>query len=488
MLKKFGSLIRTFFWAPFLMAFIGYYVMDGGSNEMSVLEAIYASAALYFVNPVLDKTNLTIIIAQLFALIVTADVLLSLISSVFGSVSKLFIKMYRDSTAVYTDTDFGESLLSTVKHGYMGTDRLYGKEEGTKDHIIMFKEDSFNLSFYEAHKASFDKKNRRVFIALNHMDSSLLRSFDDPNVHFFCLDEIAARDFWKKNNLYDELNSDEPSNPAEKIYKIAILGYGNVGKSVFRQGYLNNLYNLNQRIEYHIWGCDCLDKQTLDKLNTGNSDTIVGHEGNFRDNISEIEEMDRIIVTEGDIIDTTQVLLRRNKNYKIYCYNSEELDLSSFYATDRVFTFGNLSGLLNCDNIKTEKLFRMAKLLNYDYILRSEGKYTDTLPEDSENVIEKEWRGLNGFTKGSNVAHADYFWIEEKNSNAGMADETRWELEHIRWCRYHYINGWSFAEGPKNFAAKTHKDLVPFKMLSLESKKKDGVYNMVIRQELEELS
>ena len=51
------------------------------------------------------------------------------------------------------------------------------------------------------------------------------------------------------------------------------------------------------------------------------------------------------------------------------------------------------------------------------------------------------------------------------------------ELEHIRWCRYHYLNNWSYGvpEGGKNKdkIRRIHTDLLPYGELSEEDKEKD---------------
>ena len=51
-------------------------------------------------------------------------------------------------------------------------------------------------------------------------------------------------------------------------------------------------------------------------------------------------------------------------------------------------------------------------------------------------------------------------------------DEKIAELEHIRWCRYHYLHNWKYA--PHTDAAKrVHNCLIPFEDLSEEEKIKD---------------
>lgn len=54
--------------------------------------------------------------------------------------------------------------------------------------------------------------------------------------------------------------------------------------------------------------------------------------------------------------------------------------------------------------------------------------------------------------------------------------ETLAHLEHIRWCRYHYINNWQHGKpenGRKDKAKRIHADLVPYESLTEAEKDKD---------------
>lgn len=61
--------------------------------------------------------------------------------------------------------------------------------------------------------------------------------------------------------------------------------------------------------------------------------------------------------------------------------------------------------------------------------------------------------------------------------NAPEAAEQFACLEHIRWCRYHYVNNWRFRlpENGKNkdLRRRIHRDLIPYEDLSDAEKKKD---------------
>ena len=156
-----------------------------------------------------------------------------------------------------------------------------------------------------------------------------------------------------------------------------------------------------------------------------------------------------------------------------------------------------LGDILNEETIKTDELYREAKKINYDYLVQNdkenEGIYTWERA-DVEEVMEEKWKELDGFSKGSNVACADYHRIRLLvMDSAGLDPDTLsdedmemlTEMEHIRWSRYHYVNHWSYgapedmpkeANGQpkvKDMESKRHSMLIPYAKLSEAEKKKD---------------
>lgn len=518
--KKWSRIWKLFWAVPFIVGLIGYYWGNLGERgvELDFWEALYASAALYFVNPVAENSNVFIIIAKITALLVVAHLILSIVTSLIDRIRKWITSRHGDSTAVYSNMRLGKNIIKTAEHACPGTDKPDGRAEPTKDHIIMFDDDISNLSFYETNSDYFEEKARHVFIALKQVNPLLLKSVDNKNVHFFNLHEIEARKYWEKYNLYDEINDTGRENG---IFRIAIIGYGLMGKAVFKQGFLNNIYRLDQKIEYHIWGAGILDKRDLEELNTANSDKIIVHDSESRDEILDILEMDRVIVTLDKPLPIVQEIIERNGKCRIYCYNKEGKDFSEFYNTDRLFVFGDFLESLTVDDIKTEKLYENAKLINYDYVLREQYNAAYAGIQAGDPAVEAEyminvkdsdwqrklkeqceydpddpggkaaakdaaWDDLNGFTKGSNVARADYYWIEYTNKKKGVPEVEREEMEHIRWCRYHYFNGWKYAEGKKDPNKKTHGLLVAFGELHDSVRVKDDLFSKKIREKLDE--
>jgi hypothetical protein len=280
--------------------------------------------------------------------------------------------------------------------------------------------------------------------------------------------------------LYDELEEFK-----KRTYKIAIIGYGNVGRAIFKYGYLNNIYGLDQHIEYHVWGADEFDANFISTLTMANSDEVIAHSCDYKHDIDKIRDMNRVIVADGDILSIVQTLITEKPTLHVHCYNMDGTDVTQIFNCKGLHTFGDTSKILTEENVKTENLYRMAKLLNYDYSLRSD-KADENAPftEKNEQELENKWKELDGFTKGSNIARADFYWIECRREENGADPEEILRMEHIRWCRYHYYNHWTYKEGDKDKENRTHKDLVPFDELSTGEKSKDGFYSKAVQTEI----
>lgn len=322
-------------------------------------------------------------------------------------------------------------------------------------------------------------------MGLHHVDTSLMNRSNEK-LHYFCLDEIIARDFWKKNNIYDEVVSCT-SDSSDKVFRIGFIGYGTLGKALLKQAYLTNIFCVDQKIEYHIWSGDAFVNSFLDTISTENDDRIILHENTYRKDFNEVLKMNRVIVPQEDEWQVAQDLLLLNYTHPIYCYSDDETDFSSIFFADNVHVFGSLGELLTESNIKTEKLFEQARLVNYSYNMLYGEEAESLSMENYKQKADELWNSLDGFTKGSNTARADYWWIEKCNAERGVPEEERSQMEHIRWCRYNYYNGWKYAPGMKNMEQKTHPSLVPFEQLSIEEKNKDRITNVEIKKAIEDL-
>ena len=133
------------------------------------------------------------------------------------------------------------------------------------------------------------------------------------------------------------------------------------------------------------------------------------------------------------------------------------------------------------DNIFHDSLFEQAQELNLRYTAAAAGRSPEAYSR------EEEWRKLDAFTRCSNISAADFGQVCReilsgmRRRNPGQPESERLELlarlEHIRWCRFHYLNNWTFGYpeqgGRKDSMRRVHSDLRPYDSLPEEEREKD---------------
>lgn len=469
MLEKY---VKKLFWLPFVLAMIGYWLMI----KLPFFTSMYAAAALYFVNPVVEETNFLVLTAELLAVLVTTGLILSFLGNVWEKARRFFINKTRDSVCIYSDSEIGAKLQSEIPNSYLCETADGKKEFDSRDHIFMFSDEKKSLGSYLEHKDKL--KGKRVFIELKEMDPFLLRDTKDLDVHFFSTPEIIARTYWKDHSLFTQIITD-----GKNELHIALMSYNHIGEAIFRYGYLNNIYSLSQSVTYHIWGCSGVQKKFLNSLIMENGDHVIVHHSDWQEDIEQIVGMDRIIITLEEPINVIRELIYRNKDIPIHYFSERKTGYDRITNAPFMQEFGNLDDAITDDNVRCEKLYRQAKLFNYDYSLRYSG---EKCPADLDEKMEEAWLELDGFKKGSNAARADHYWIESLLEQRGVPKEQLWEMEHIRWCRFHRVNHWSYAKERNNEKRKHHL-LVPYADLPYKEKEKDGIYDSTIKKEIEKL-
>ena len=483
-LTKIRKWIIRLAWVPLIFGVAGYHFAgDAVNGTMGFMESLYATIALYFMNPDSDISNIYVIAAKYTSFLVVADVMFAVFEALQHSLQHIISNRFQDSTAVYTDNeDMRRAITDNFRHSYPGdTERHQYRLENAKDHIIMFEDDMKNLEIYKRCRENLSGRN--VYLMLNNTDPFLMKKTDDPNLHFFNIYEMMARKYWKDHDIYDKIIGSE-----EDVFRIAITDFGMAGEALFRYGYMNNVYSSKQHIEYHIWGAEEYQKRTLEEINEKareieGCDDIILHEGRAIDAALELREMSRIIISGLDDRALLQELLHIGVKGEIYYFSDRNVSIDEIYRKN-VISFGQIKSILTKEYLKRDILSRQGMLFNYDYILRSEGK---NAPSDYEKEMRKAWAELDGFLKGSNLARADHYWIEKKLLDEGWADiKEICIIEHNRWCRFHLINRWTYGE-KKDKDNRTHPLLVSFDRLSKEEQDKDDIYDPEIKKEIEKL-
>ena len=82
------------------------------------------------------------------------------------------------------------------------------------------------------------------------------------------------------------------------------------------------------------------------------------------------------------------------------------------------------------------------------------------------------WEKLDAFKRYSNVSSSDYMFTINRLLARGVSLDKIAELEHIRWCRYHYLHNWKY-DPVTDSAKRVHNCLIPFSELSEAEKLKD---------------
>ena len=483
-MNRFLAYVKRYGWIVlplgFLIGMAGYTIL----GKLTIIEAIYATCALFFVNPVSDVDNTLVMCSKIIALLASAGFLLSIFDTLSIALSHFWKKRWADSTAVYCDNDWGRQLSENLKHGYIGNTRQNDHIEHTRCHIIMYTNDIDSIRFFQENRALLGDSS--VYIMLNKVDSFLMDSTNNfpADIHFFNLYDMMARVYWHRFGMYDTVKK------AQDTVRVAIVGYGSVGEAICKYAILNNLYLPGQCIEYHIWGCPSHEADFLTGINMLNDDSIVIHKEDIYDALELLKQTDRIIMTEDDNIELLQFLLHNTTKPELHCYPGNATT-EQIYRSDRLHTFGSMDEFLSEECIKGETLIRMGKLINYDYILStSDGAASSSavLTPDMEKAMNSAWNELNGFTRGSNIARADHCYIEKRLEEDGCSADEMQKVEHIRWCRYHFYNRWTYYPGEKKDAVnRRHPLLVPYEELSDENKKKSGIASPAVKNEIDKL-
>ena len=112
-----------------------------------------------------------------------------------------------------------------------------------------------------------------------------------------------------------------------------MIGFDSLGKSIFKQAYLNNIYSLTQCIEYHIWGADAYQITFLESLNLVNSDHIIVHREEWLEAVNTITDMNRVIISQENDINAIQVLIGENPLLNIFAFSKSGENFSKMFSS-----------------------------------------------------------------------------------------------------------------------------------------------------------
>lgn len=426
---------------PLIVGTVGYLVW----GEM-ITDSLYASFALYFTNPISDAYNGYIEFARWTAPLVTATAILCTLKNVWDTIRwRLNLFCRDDSVAVYSDQDINIAFDKRTQVIYPG-DNFKGY---AKNHIVMFSSDWKSLQFYEEHREQLKKK--AVYIGLKELELGLLKDMKD--VTLFDINASISRLLWKGIALWE---SDKEN------LNVVIYGSSSLAQEILSVGLQLNLFSLKQHIKYHVVSDNSYFQIKYHDMKLMNSDEIQYYRADKEPIWNVISNADVVIIADRIQMDLFQTIIVKAGDDSVYYYSPEERDALEYISFGNIVPFGRNTEVFTDKNIRRQNLIKKA----IDFNKRYAEKYH----------TEKEWNNLSGFLKASNISSSDYDEVITallKN----LSDDVLAELEHIRWCRFHYLNHWKYGV-PKNGKNKDtkqriHKDLVAYDQLDEKEKTKD---------------
>lgn len=448
---------------PLVVGVYGFVVLAGEP----FLDAVFNCVIMYVMNYGDTPPNILVEIARWTAPLATASSVVLAVSSLQKWLVSRWKYLRGDSVAVYGSEKEKKTVLAQLgRRGINGQDGFVKAER-----YILMDGESENFAFYQTHAEQLQR--HRVYLKCESLPA---QSISEPNLKLFCPEEIAARLFWRQRDVYSVWK-----NSSGEI-KIVFLGFGRLGEELLCRGLQNNLFGPKQRLEYHIFG-DCTTFLSTHTSLKEISDPVVQHKEPWYDSLTLLEQADLLLVVQQrEQPALLQALLSVTLLREIDVFSSEEPALALLAQQERLRFFPWQTQAVDLNLLFEDTLYRRAKRINLRYCHLYQG-----IEETRENM-ETEWYKLDSFTRYSNISSADYheqrLKLMEVQGIPDQADaispesmEVLAELEHIRWCRYHYLNNWRYGqpenEKVKDPARRLHSLLIPYSELSEAEKEKD---------------
>jgi hypothetical protein len=449
------------FLVPGVLGVVGFAVL----GQTTVLDALFNVLQMYVLNYGDSPSNIWIELARWTAPLATATGVFLAASRLRNHIRSCFVYIKGGSVAVYGAQDEKQEMLKQLGScGIEGGNSLVKAER-----YILLDEEERNMDFY--HRYASELAGHQVYLRANFHST-----FASGNIKTFCTEETVARLFWKQPHIFEQI-----SKP-KAVKQIVLIGFGELGEQLLYWGLLNLIFSPEETIEYHIFG----DGSTFRAIRHGMeqiTDPVRFYDQPWYTERSLIEQADLVIVIEQErqsellsdlLLATTAACV------DVFAANANAVELLDGNERLRIFRWKEEAQKLSY--ILDDVLLRRAKRINlrYSHLYQS--------VEETDENMEREWLNLNTFTRYSNISAADYHEIHlmmlEKMGIEPAAEKIDEDildqlahLEHIRWCRYHYLNNWHYGKcaggARKDSIRRIHTDLVPYEALTEAEKEKN---------------
>lgn len=453
-LRRLGKALL--FLIPLILGMIGLWRLDGEP----VLDALFSCVSMYVLNYGDTPKNLFVELARWLAPVTTVSGIVLALHTIRDWVHGFLRCRLGDGVAVYGPEEPRVKLTEQLgRQGVQGGDRLI-----PACRYILLGDDSFELS----RKILRSRPKAEVFLQCADIRPQAASS---PRLHLFSLEETAARLFWKEYSLY-------PASVAHgHRLTLVMLGFDCLGEELLYYGLLDNLFHPEQHIEYHIFGGSARFAAVhteLDHL----EDAVTFHEEPWWESLSLIRRAHMVLLLPSQTAEAQDLLLAAPEPRVVAFGGDSAAALLEQGGGLDVFPW--LDRALDPELILQDALLLQAKRINLRYAHIYSGV------EETPAAREAEWAKLDAFTRYSNISSADYHDIRLKMLGDMGADPARLtaeqmellaNLEHMRWCRYHYLNNWRPGTPEngrrKDPARRIHMDLIPYAALDEGEKEKD---------------
>lgn len=464
-MKKWIAQSRKFilFLLPLAFGLIG---LAGVAGE-PFLNSLYQCIGMYLMDYGDTPPNVFVEIARWTAPLATASWVVFAFVALRRVLGSWLQYLRADSVAVYGPEPVVSLLLDRLgSRGVAGGHSLLPAHR----YILVGPEEK-SLSFYREHQQALADKP----VYFQSRSLSPLAS-NQPLLKFFCPEANAARLFWQTRELYPI------SRRKAHHLQIVLLGFGRLGEELLLRGLLVNIFAPDQCIQYHIFGTG--DRfEAVHKGIAQVEDPVIFHREPWYAQLNLIEQADLLLVLEQeDQPRLLEDLLLATTRQEIDVFAGDTLAISPLEQNKRLRLFPWEQMAYTPEILLDDSLMTRAKAINLRYC-----HLYDKVAETAENR-EAEWAKLDSFTRESNISAADYHLIrlemlKDKGLPAsaenlpGQTLELLAELEHIRWCRYHYLHNWTWGQPEggkrKDPVRRIHADLLPYGQLTEAEKEKD---------------
>ena len=451
--------------APFLIGLKGFLIYIKNPTTDDILEAAYRSLNFYVLNSEESVINNWMLqLARWTAPIVTASGILLILQRIRILVHNNAAYIRGGAVAVYGEGPDADMIREQLSRRAVQDEDSFVRA----DKYVLAGDQDTNIKLWNQFKDRIGDKP--VFIK----DDGLLGRMLTGNVYTFDPAENAARQYWKERCLY--------SLSKENGHQISVclVNFGTLGKALLLSGLLQNIFDPGQRITYHVFDGANEFRNLYHELSQM-TDEIHFYPDGWFSHLQIIKDAHRVIVCED--MSLLSKLLFAVPGIPVDVLSGTGRINSFFDDKNRITLFDWRSRSMRLEHIFQDTLIRNAKKIN----MRYERIYSGGSVEETEENMERLWGRLDGFTRYSNISAADYHEIqrimlqEDGMTVEDMEKDQEYleklaELEHIRWCRYHYLNNWkrgSAPEGKKDMIRRLHPLLVEYSELDPLNRSKD---------------